>query len=103
LQACLPTGDGAGDLAADAEKKSRSPSKVEQEQIEQHGGELNWGDERRRWRRTEVKPMDHHDQMREHEEAERMPHTAMAETTGARRNRAAKPSVTHSRQSERRD
>jgi hypothetical protein len=34
LQACLPTGDGGGDSAADAEKKSRSPSKAEPEWIE---------------------------------------------------------------------
>jgi hypothetical protein len=47
LQTYLPTGDGGGDPAADIEKKSRSPSKVEPEQIEQHEGELNWGDERR--------------------------------------------------------
>jgi hypothetical protein len=47
LQARLPTGDGDGDLAADAEKKSRSPSKVKPERIKQHGGKLNWGDERR--------------------------------------------------------
>jgi hypothetical protein len=37
-------------LAADAEKMSRSPSKAEPERIEQLKGELNWGDERRRWR-----------------------------------------------------
>jgi hypothetical protein len=54
LQACLPTGDGSEDSAADAEKKSRSPSKAKPEWIEQQGGELNWatsegdGDERRR-------------------------------------------------------
>jgi hypothetical protein len=60
LQACLPTGNGGGDLAANTEKKSRSPSKAEPERIEQHEGGLNWGDERRRWRRTEAKPTDHH-------------------------------------------
>jgi hypothetical protein len=47
------------------------------------------------------KQIDLHGQKREHEEAERMPHTAMAEIAGARRDRAAKPSVTHSRQRER--
>jgi hypothetical protein len=29
LQACLPTGDGGRDIAADAEKKSRNPSIIE--------------------------------------------------------------------------
>jgi hypothetical protein len=45
--------------------------------------------------------IDLHSQKREHEEAERMPHTAMVETAGARQNRAAMPSATHSRQIER--
>jgi hypothetical protein len=35
------TGDGGRDPIVDAEKKSRGPSKVELEQIEQHKGELN--------------------------------------------------------------
>jgi hypothetical protein len=47
LQARLPTSDGSGDPAANTEKKSRSPSKTEPERIEQHEGELNWGDEQR--------------------------------------------------------
>jgi hypothetical protein len=45
--------------------------------------------------------IDLHGQKREREEAERMPHTTMVETAGARRNQAAKPSATHSRQIER--
>jgi hypothetical protein len=44
------------------------------------------GDKRRRRRRTEAKQTDLHGQKREREEAERMPHTAMVETAGARRN-----------------
>jgi hypothetical protein len=36
--------------AADAEKKSRSPSKAKLKWIEQLEGELIWGDERMRWR-----------------------------------------------------
>jgi hypothetical protein len=59
LQAYLPTGDGGGDSAADTKKKSRRPSKAKPEWIEQQGGELNWGGERRRWRRTEARPTDH--------------------------------------------
>jgi hypothetical protein len=47
------------------------------------------------------KQTDLHGQKREREEAERMPHTATVETVGARRDRAAKPSATHSRQRER--
>jgi hypothetical protein len=34
LQECLPTDDGEGDPAGDAEKKSRSPNKVKLEWIE---------------------------------------------------------------------
>jgi hypothetical protein len=45
--------------------------------------------------------IDLHGQKRERKKAERMPHMATSETTGARRNRAAKPSVTHSRKRER--
>jgi hypothetical protein len=45
--------------------------------------------------------IDLHGQKREREEAKRMPHTGMVETAEARRNQAAKPSVTHSRQIER--
>jgi hypothetical protein len=71
---------------------------VEPERIEQQGGELNWGDERRLWRRTEARPPDLHGQKRGREEAERMPHTAMVETAGARRNRAMRSTVTHIRQ-----
>jgi hypothetical protein len=87
-------------------RRSRSPSKAGPDRIEQPEGKLNWatsgdeGDERRQRRRTEAKQTDLHGQKREREEAERMPHTAMVETVGARRNRAAKPSATHSRQRE---
>jgi hypothetical protein len=85
LQACLPTGDGGRDTAVDAEKKSRNPSEVKPEQIEQQGEKLDWGNERRRWRCTEARPPDLHCQMREREEAERMPHAAMTELAGTER------------------
>jgi hypothetical protein len=49
----------------------------------------------------EAKQTDLHGQKRERKEADGIPHTATAETAGARRNRAAKPSATHSRQRER--
>jgi hypothetical protein len=54
LQACLPIGVGGGDPAADAEKKSKSHSLVELEQIELQGARSTGatsggdGDERRR-------------------------------------------------------
>jgi hypothetical protein len=40
-----------------------------------------------------------HGQKGERKEADRLPHTAAAETAGARRNRAATPTATRSRQS----
>jgi hypothetical protein len=45
-----------------------------------------------------VKQTDPHGQKREHEEAEHLPHTATAETVGARHNRAATSAATHDRQ-----
>jgi anti-sigma factor RsiW len=48
-----------------------------------------------------VEPTDLYGQKRERGEVERMPHTGTAEAAGAHRNRAAKPSATHSRQRER--
>jgi hypothetical protein len=75
--------------AADAEKKSRSPSKAKPEQIEPRGQD-RLGDAWRRWRRTAAKPTNPHGQTEVLDEAERMPHMAAAELTGARRNRATK-------------
>jgi hypothetical protein len=49
----------------------------------------------------EAKQPDPHGQQRGREKAERLPHTAMVETAGARHNRAATSSATHSRQGER--
>jgi hypothetical protein len=54
------------------------------------------GVEQRRRRQTEAKQTDPRGQKRESEEAERLPHTATAETAGARQNRAAMSSATHS-------
>jgi hypothetical protein len=42
-----------------------------------------------------------HGQKEEREEAVHLPHTVVAETVGARRNRAAMPMAMHSRQSAR--
>jgi hypothetical protein len=60
-------------------RRSRSPSMAE-------AGQAAWGlaqrgVERRRRRQTEAKQTDPHGQKRERKEAERLPHTAMAETT----------------------
>jgi hypothetical protein len=59
--------------------------------------------ERSRGRQTEAKNTIPRGQKEEREEVIHLPHAAAAETTGARRNRMATPSVTRSRQSTRRD
>jgi hypothetical protein len=80
---------GGEDTATGAKEGSRSPIEIEPEQIKPRGRD-RLGDARRRWRRTAVKPTNHHGQMEELDEAEQMPHMAMAELAGARRNRATK-------------
>jgi hypothetical protein len=92
LQACLPTGYGGGDQQQTPRRREGAPA-TKLQWIEQLEGELIWGDERRRCRRTEVRSPDLHGQKREREEAEQMPHMAVAETAGARRNRAARSSA----------
>jgi hypothetical protein len=100
-QASPHLGDGVGDPAEDAEKKEQKPQQGRARPDRAARGQARLGDERRRRRRTKAKQTDLHGQKRECKEVERMPHTATAETAGARRNRAAKPSATHSRQRER--
>jgi hypothetical protein len=52
-------------------------------------GEIDRGDARGRWRRTAARPMNRRGQMEELGETKQMPRMAMAQLTGARRNRAA--------------
>jgi hypothetical protein len=56
------------------------------------------GVERRQSRQMEAKQTDPRGQKRKREEAEPLPHTAMAETAGAHQNRAAMLSATRSHQ-----
>jgi hypothetical protein len=56
------------------------------------------GDARRRWRRAAAKSTNPRGQMEALDEAEQMPHMAMAEPAGARRNRAARSSAIRNRQ-----
>jgi hypothetical protein len=59
------------------------------------------GGERSRGRQTEARKTIPHGQKEERKEAVHLPHTAVAETAGARRNRAATPTAMRSRQSTR--
>jgi hypothetical protein len=74
-------------------EEEEEPQQAKLKQIKQLEGELIWGDERRRNRRTEVRSLDLDGQKREREEVERMPHAAVAETARAHRNRAARSSA----------
>jgi hypothetical protein len=78
-------------------EEEQEPQQAKLKWIEQLEGELIWDDERRRCRRTEVRSLDLHGQKRDQEEAEQMPHTAAAETAGARRDRAARSSAIRNR------
>jgi hypothetical protein len=91
LQACLPTGYGSEDQQQTLRRRAGAPAS--QDAMDRAArGRTHLG------RRTEVRSPDLHGQKREREEVEQMPHTAAAETAGARRNRAARSSAIRNRQ-----
>jgi hypothetical protein len=102
LQTCHPTGEVVETPQQAPRRGAETPARSSRSRSSRRG-EIDQGDARRRWRRTTAKPTNRHSQMKEREEAERMPRLAMAEPVGARRNQATKSPAIHSRQREESD
>jgi hypothetical protein len=83
-----PTSRDGGGATVGTESGAEKPARSSRRRSSRMG-EIDRGDARGRWRRTAARPTNHRGQMEELGEMKQMPHMAMAQLIGARRNGAA--------------